>query len=152
MPSPMITWSKTFIPMALPASISCFVALISSWLGCGSPLGWLWTSTIEFAHCSIANLNISRGWNTLALSVPSKMVDSAIILPHFTSVASSPALPVVVTPPLVSKASTTTISFVKIPHFGHHQVGNIRGRSDFLLLGVEMRKSLAEFKRRDDFL
>ena len=40
-PSPITRWSSTSIPTTFPASQRRFETLISSWLGVGSPEGWL---------------------------------------------------------------------------------------------------------------
>ena len=146
-------WSRTFIPICSPASISRFVALMSSWLGCGSPLGWLCRRITEFAASSIANLNISRGWNTLALSVPSKMVASAITLPHFTLGCKFARCACRRHAPFGVQSKHNSDFFREDTAFltssGRQRP---QARCDFLLLCVKPSKSLAEFKRRDDFL
>ena len=105
-------WSKTLIPMALPASISCFVALMSSWLGCGSPMGGYGEAHRIRGFLNRKPEDLARVEHT---AIKRAFKDGSLRdhLAPFQSVASSPALPVVVTPPLVSKASTTAISFVR---------------------------------------
>ena len=45
----MIIWSKTSIPIILPASVILLVISKSAFDGSGSPEGWLWTKIIEAA-------------------------------------------------------------------------------------------------------
>ena len=65
-----MTWSKTSIPMSLPASTSRLVRSRSSMEGSRLPLGWLWTMRIEAQFLTIAVLKHSLGCTRLALSVP----------------------------------------------------------------------------------
>ena len=48
-PGPTITWLMISIPMISAALDSRWVIQISSWDGCVSPLGWLWTRAIAEA-------------------------------------------------------------------------------------------------------
>lgn len=43
---PMMIWSCTAMPSGLPASMMWRVMSISCLLGCGDPLGWLWTTLL----------------------------------------------------------------------------------------------------------
>ena len=45
----IIIWSKTSMPMILPASMILLVISRSAFEGSGSPEGWLWTNIIEAA-------------------------------------------------------------------------------------------------------
>lgn len=50
------------MPRTSPASVSLRVSSTSSRDGSGSPLGWLWQMSTEFAFETTAGLNTSRGY------------------------------------------------------------------------------------------
>ncbi len=76
----IIRWSKTWISIIFPASTIFFVMAISSLLGSGLPLGWLWIRIILADEHSIATLNTSRGWTMLEFKLPVDIVSCLIIL------------------------------------------------------------------------
>jgi len=59
------------MPRVSPAFPSLSVIAMSSLLGVGSPLGWLWTKMTDAAASFIASLNDSRGCIREAVRVPS---------------------------------------------------------------------------------
>src|SRR5659263_618592 len=61
LPSPIITWSRTVIPIIMPVSTNFFVISISSLLGVGSPEGCLCATIIWAADSVRASLTAYLG-------------------------------------------------------------------------------------------
>src|SRR5439155_364332 len=75
-PWPITRWSWIRRSRRRAHSTSCRVSRMSSRLGVGSPLGWLWSRITEAADSRIAGLNTSRGCTRLADSVPCEITRS----------------------------------------------------------------------------
>ena len=70
-------WSFKETPNNFPASIIRLVVIISSLLGVGSPLGWLWSKRIETPFFRKAERKISLGSAIEVLIVPTDNNSSA---------------------------------------------------------------------------
>lgn len=75
----MTTWSTRGIPTKRETRSRRRVTSRSSGLGSGSPLGWLWATTIAAAESRIAGRKTSLGWTRLVFRVPSEMRSRPII-------------------------------------------------------------------------
>lgn len=60
--------------MISPASFNLAVIIISSGLGSGLPLGWLWAHIIDALLRLMAGRNTSLGWTMLAFSEPIEII------------------------------------------------------------------------------
>ena len=67
-----ITWSRTSMPMMLPASMRRAVRATSSPLGDGSPDGWLWKRTTAVARWAAAVRKTSAGVHEARVDDPAR--------------------------------------------------------------------------------
>ena len=67
------------MPSTSPADTNRAVRTRSSWLGVGSPLGWLCKKMTAAADSRTASVKTSRGWTMLSVKLPSDTVASRMM-------------------------------------------------------------------------